>query len=256
MRISHLTQFTYQQKRGIAVKTKKISTKGLLLGAFISIALLASIAVGVFFTLFASNMKGRDIIVIPSFVGQKYAELEPHGRIRFDGELVYSETVPEGVIISQDPYAGARRKVADGECYTVKLTVSMGAEENRLPDLKRSAYTEAAAKLRALGAQIRIVSVYDENSEIDSVLYTSPDAGTRIKRGDRVTLFVCRKHIKGSVRVSDLTGLDQGTACAKLIAEGLLVGEIIQITHQLAVCEYFKGEIIPDIVVPTFYIQR
>lgn len=208
------------------MKNKEISSKRLLFGAFISIAVLATTAICVFFSLFASTKRDRETIIIPSFVGRKYAELEPHDRIRFESELVYSGSVPEGEIISQEPYSGARRKVADGELYTVKLTVSMGEEESKLPDLCNVTYTEAAAMLRALGAQIRIVSVYDENAELDRVLYTSPNAGARIKQGDKVTLFVCRKHVKGSVRVSDLTGLDQGSACAKLLSDGLLVGEI------------------------------
>lgn len=209
------------------MKNKEISSKRLLFGAFISIAVLVATAICVFFALFANSKRDRDTIIIPSFVGGKYAELEPQDRIRFESELVYSDNVPEGEIISQEPYSGARRKVADGELFTVKLIVSMGAEENKLPDLRNVTYTEAAAMLRALGVQIRIVSVYDENAEIDRVLYTSPDAGAKINRGDRVTLFVCRKHIKGSVRVSDLAGLDQGSACAKLLAEGLLIGEIL-----------------------------
>ena len=251
MRISHLTQFTYQQKRGIVVKTKKISTKGLLLGAFISIALLVSIAGGVLLALFGNKTKERDIIIIPSFVGQKYAELEPCDRISFESELVYSKRVPKGEIISQEPYSGARRKVADGECYTVKLTVSMGAEEQKLPDLSGVPYTEAASALRALGVQIRVVSVYDGDGDGDRVLYTSPDAGAKINRGDRVTLFVCRKHVKGSVRVSDLSGLDKGAACTKLLAEGLLVGEIVYAPSDTA----GEGIVISQSIAPGSYVR-
>jgi len=209
------------------VKKEEISSKKLLFGAVVSMAVLATTAICVFFALFVNTKRDRDIIIIPSFVGQKYTELEPHDRINFECELVYSDDVPEGEIISQTPYSGARRKVAFGALCTVKLTVSMGAEDRTLPDLKNYTYAQAASMLRTLGAQIRIVSVYDDEAEGDRVLYTSPTAGARIEHGDRVTLFVCRKHVKGSVRVRDLTGLTQKAACTKILADGLLLGEII-----------------------------
>ena len=233
------------------MKTKEKSIKGLLWAAFISLAVLVATAICIFLVLFSSTNKDRDIIIVPSFVGQKYAELEPHGRIRFEGELVYSESVPKGEIISQEPYSGARRKVADGESCTVRLTVSRGAEAQKLPDLSGVPYTEAASALRALGVQIRVVSVYDGDGDGDRVLYTSPDAGAKINRGDRVTLFVCRKHVKGSVRVSDLSGLDKGAACTKLLAEGLLVGEIVYAPSDTA----GEGIVISQSIAPGSYVR-
>ena len=217
--------FTYQ-KRGIAVKKKEISIKKLLFGALISLAVLISSAVCAFMFLFVSTQRVRDVIIIPSLVGRKYSEIQDYDRITFECEHVYSSDVPEGEIISQEPYSGARRKVAEGELYTVKLMVSLGEEDKTLPNLKNYTYADAARVLRELGAQIRIVSVYDDEAESDRVLHTSPKAGERIERGERVTLFVCRKHIKGSVKVRDFVGYDQGAACAQMIADGLLVGEI------------------------------
>lgn len=208
------------------MKNKEISSKRLLFGALISLAVLAATATCIFFALFVNTKRDRDIIIIPSFVGQKYSEIEAHDRINFECELVYSDDVPEGEVISQTPYSGARRKIEFGELCTVKLTVSMGAEDRTLPDLKNFTYAEAAAALRSLGAQIRIVSIYDDEAESDRVLYTSPTVGERIEYGDRVTIFVCRKHVKGSVKVRDLTGLTQKAACTKILADGLLLGEI------------------------------
>ena len=233
------------------MKTKEKSIKELLWAALISLAVLAATATCIFLVLFASTNKDRDIIIVPSFVGRKYSELEPCDRIRFESELVYSDSVPEGTIISQEPYAGARRKVAEDEIYTVKLVVSMGADEQKLPDLSGVPYTEAASVLRALGVQIRVISVYDGDGDGDRVLYTSPDAGAKINRGDRVTLFVCRKHVKGSVRVSDLSGLDKGAACTKLLAEGLLVGEIVYASSDTV----GEGIVISQSIAPGNYVR-
>ena len=79
-----------------------------------------------------------------------------------------------------------------------------------------------------MGAEIRIVSVYDDEKERDVVLYTSPKAGADIERGDTVTLFVIRNHIHGSVRVKNVAGLPLDEAAAEILAQGLTLGEIKQ----------------------------
>ena len=67
---------------------------------------------------------------------------------------------------------------------------------------------------------------YDSEAEADEVLRTSPEAGEALRRGDRVTLFVARRHIKSSVRVPALVGLRLEDACLRALSAGLVTGEI------------------------------
>ena len=180
----------------------------------------------------------------------KSAAQQTGGDIKLESELVFSSDVPEGEIISQFPYAGARRKVADGEEYTVTLTVSAGKEENRLPSLEGYKYPSAAAILRSMGAEIRIVSVYDDEKESDVVLYTSPKSGVDIERGDTVTLFVSRNHIHGSVKVKSVVGLPLDIAATELLAQGLTLGEIKQEYSD----EYEAGTVISQSVREGSYV--
>ena len=210
------------------VKNENKGLRNLVFGAIASCGVLA-LVIGCIFAYFSAELYGgREVIEIPSFVGRRFEDIANVDGIRLESELVFSSDVPEGEIISQFPYAGARRKVAEGEEYTVTLTISAGKEENRLPSLEGYKYTSAAAVLRSMGAEIRIVSVYDDEKERDVVLYTSPKAGADIERGDTVTLFVIRNHIHGSVRVKSVAGLPLDEAAAEILAQGLTLGEIKQ----------------------------
>lgn len=210
------------------MKTKSTdkNIKRLAVFAYISVAVFILTAIFVFAYFFINFDGERSTIEIPSFVGQKYTEILPSDRIKIESELVFSDTVSEGEVISQFPNAGAKRKLAQGEKYTVKLMVSMGKETRTIPNLINTKYIEAAAALRSLGADIRIVSIYDDTHENDVVINTSPRVGEKIEPGAKVTLFVSRNRLHGSICVKDFSGIRQENACAEIIAEGLFVGEI------------------------------
>lgn len=231
-------------------KADNKTIKRLAIFALLSVVvfILATIIVFVYFFV---NLDGElEVIEIPKFVGKKYSEIQSFDKIELERELVFSDEIPEGEIISQFPYAGARRKLADGEKYTVKLTVSMGKETQSVPNLENYKYNEAAAALRSIGAKIRIVSIYDDKKEPDIILRSSPASGARIERGDTVTLFVARNHIHGSVCVKNFIGLPLDVACAELLAQGLTLGELIEQSSD----EFASGEIISQSIAPESYV--
>ena len=232
------------------VKKENKGLRNLVFGAIASLGVLA-LVVGCIFAYFSAELYGeREVIEIPSFVGKRFEDIADIDGIRLEGELVFSSNVPAGEIISQFPYAGARRKIVEGEEYTVTLTVSAGKEENRLPSLEGYKYTSAAAVLRSMGAEIRIVSVYDDEKDRDVVLYTSPSSGTNIERGDVVTLFVSRNHIHGSVQAKSVVGLPLDVAAAEILAQGLTLGEIKQDYSN----EYDAGVVISQSVSEGSYV--
>ena len=227
-------------------KTDRKTIKRLTIFALLSVAIFILTVICVFAYFFVNFDGEREIIEIPELAGKKYAEIQPFEKIEFERELVFSDEIPEGEVISQFPYAGARRKLAEGEKYTVKLTVSLGRETQRIPDLKDYKYNEAAAALRSIGAEIRIVSVYDDETEGDLVLESSPKAGERIERGDKVTLFVSRNHIQSPVCVKNFVGLPLDVACTEILAQGLTPGEISSGSSD----EFAAGMVISQSIAP------
>ena len=224
--------------------------KKLAIFALLSVAVFILTVICVFIYFFVNPDGEREIIEISSYAGKKYSEILPSRKIELERELVFSDDVPEGEIIAQFPNAGARRKIVKGEKYTVKLTVSLGKETKSIPNLENYKYNEASAALRSIGAEIRVVSVYDDNAESDMVLRTSPAAGVAVERGDTVTLFISRNHIRGSVCVKDFAGLPIEVACAEILAQGLNLGEVIELDDN----ECAEGAVVSQSVAPGSYV--
>ena len=233
-------------------KSNKKTIKKLAVFALLSVIIFILTATAAFVFFFVDLEGAREIIEIPNYVGRRLTDVVASDRIDFDVEAVFSSNVPEGEIMSQLPYAGARRKPADGEKYIVKLTVSLGRESQSLPKLEGMSYNAAATALRVLGARIKIVSVYDDKIERDTVLKTSPKAGDTVLRGDTVTLFVSRNHVNAPIRVKDYTGRAIEQASAEILAQGLCLGEVLH--------EYSdalpKGAVISQSIAPEMLVAH
>ena len=208
------------------MKNGLLSVRKFIIGALISFVVFLGMALFIFLMLFAVNDSDREIIVIPSYVGQELAKIQQTKSIKIESELIFSDTVPEGTVISQIPLGGSEKKVKKDGYYTVKLIVSLGKERFEIPDLINAHVTDAAADLRSVGARVRVISIYDKNAECDRVISTSPARGEKICAGDKVTLFVCRKKTQSSVKVENYVGMKLSDACAAILSSGLLIGDI------------------------------
>jgi serine/threonine-protein kinase len=184
--------------------------------------------------------------VIPELVGQNVAVIENVEGLQIDCEPVFSDDVPEGVIISQFPYGGARRNVAEGKKYTVNVSVSLGKELQSVPNLQGFRYLDAASALRSIGARIRVVSIYDDSVESDLVLRTSPEMGDKIEKGALVTLFVSRKHLHTPVQVKSYVGRASDSAFTDILADGLTIGEIFYETSDQYAADRVIGQSIME----------
>jgi serine/threonine-protein kinase len=96
----------------------------------------------------------------------------------------FSDSVPEGDVISQDPTTGPLFK---GD--TVELVVSKGPELVEVPRVIAMGVDAATEKLEALGFQVAV-----ENSDsyigLGFVFSTSPEAGDMVAKGSTITLYL------------------------------------------------------------------
>ncbi len=138
---------------------------------------------------------------------------------KIETEGVYSEDKEPGMIISQDPAAGEKRKVKEGEQFCViKLTVSRGVEVVKLPDYTGQENRAVDLALRELG--LIPVAKYEFNSSIELgfVIKTDPIPRTELKIGDTVTYYISRgAEEKGKVTVPNFVGMTEGSAYQTLI---------------------------------------
>ncbi|MCW2792621.1 MAG: protein kinase, partial [Nocardioides sp.] len=131
--------------------------------------------------------RGPKPITVRDFTGRDadlaQQKLEGRGLVVDRGTEEFSDTVPEGAVISQSPSSGTLFR---GD--TVTLVVSRGPELVKMPYVLASGVEAARAQLEALGFVVDV-----ENASgylgLGYVFSTDPDAGEMVPRGSRVTLF-------------------------------------------------------------------
>ena len=193
--------------------------------------------------------KERIVVEVPDFVGMDVSEIERQNYNHFviEKEPTYSDDVRAGTVISQTPEASAKRVIRGGkdERIPVKVKVSLGKEELKMPDLCGFDCYEAACRLRELGVTVRFVYVYKDGAEYDKVVQSSPKADEPIEKGDRVTLTVSREHIKHAVAVRDFRMMSQEEAVRTLMSDGLVLGRVITVPSTDEFDDVVIGQSIP-----------
>lgn len=133
-------------------------------------------------------------IKLPNLMGMNYDEVQAltqtNGEYAFTLKIyeeVYSNTVPEGEITAQLPFAGSMIKAGD----TVKVSVSLGASMRALPEI---AGLEAEAAMEALRAEgFAPAKVNQVNSEVavgNVIGYQSGQAGDVLAHGSVVQILI------------------------------------------------------------------
>ena len=203
---------------------EKRRTKRLFLWMIITALVCVLLFCGVFLYFFVPRDNDTFIFTVPTFVGLNERSIKSGSGADIEREWIYSSDVERGVVISQTPYANARRKIKNGELCKVTIYVSLGEKTERLPDLSGVDELSAAAALRSMGARVRCVPIYGEDSD-GCVLYTNPTVGQEIKEGDSVTVFVSRKRQSMPIKVPDFCGLELAEAYRRALSLGLCISD-------------------------------
>ncbi|MCD0445325.1 PASTA domain-containing protein [Glycomyces sp. A-F 0318] len=140
----------------------------------------------------------------------------------FDVELRdgYSESVPIGQVVSQDPGVGDRIR----QGATITVVISLGPERYQVPNVAGLSEDEARAELAKFDAEITVRRDYSTEYEANEVVGTEPAAGEEVKAGTPVTLIVSDGF--PPLTVPDVVGEGEDAARDAIEAEGLAVGEV------------------------------
>ena len=127
---------------------------------------------------------------VPNFVGLRYTT-DIKGNSAYDGFRIVmveqpSDTVAQGVVISQDPPAGTEKLMDD---QIVQITVSSGPNLVEMPDIIGFTQANASKKLDALGIQYKMVMVDNDGTmAAGCVADTDYKAGTKINAENVVVI--------------------------------------------------------------------
>jgi beta-lactam-binding protein with PASTA domain len=132
--------------------------------------------------------KGPQPVEIPNVTGQAAADAKQ--ALKTAGFTVktkedFSNEVADGLVISTEPGAGTKQPKGS----MVTMIVSKGPKTFDMPDVTGMRTGDAQSELEQLGLVVKI-SVLPIQNPPDTVLLQSPGAGTTVKQGDVVTLYV------------------------------------------------------------------
>ncbi|MEV3938823.1 PASTA domain-containing protein [Glycomyces sp. NPDC049804] len=159
----------------------------------------------------------------PSLLDQSRESVEAFAEeAGFEVEIVdgYSESVPVGGIVSQDPDVGDR--VRRGS--TITVVVSQGPERYQVPNLAGLPEDEAREELSKFDAEVKVEHEYSVDIRAGEVTRTDPAAGEEVKAGTPVTVFVSDGF--PPLTVPNVVGKSEDDARADITTEGLEIGEV------------------------------
>lgn len=204
---------------GMQQQSPRNNTKRNVILAIIALILIGGIG---FFVANAAGLFGGTVTV-PDVVG--YTEQDARDSLREAGlkvgriKLEKSNTVPEGMIISQDPKADTQ--VQPGS--VVNLTISSKEETVNVPNLKGLTAAEAEQQLAAYGLVGAAKQDYSDTIEAGKVCDQDPAVNSQVAVGSTVTYTVSTGKKPEIVSVPDVRGMGEGEAAAALQNRGLSV---------------------------------
>ena len=160
----------------------------------IIIGVAAAAILALFGILYVSGIigGGGKEVTVPDVKGMSYSEakevLEAKGlKIEKADEPIASQKIEKGKIVSQTPSKNS--KVKKGR--TVRVILSAGNTELKVPDLKGLSYKEAL--LSEMGLQISKGDEVDSDSVTEGLIASQyPSAKTKVDKGDIITVNISR----------------------------------------------------------------
>ena len=177
--------------------------------------------------LFKPLEKEPTTVEMPNLCGENINNVQVPEWLKVDIEYRYNENTPAGVVFTQTPTGGSRRRLVEGKPCQVTLVVSLGRESIRLPAMTGRDVYEVSTELRNLGLVVNTVAE-PSPYEVGRVLSCEPRAGESVPRGATVTLTVSQGEKQKTVSVPQLCGLTRADALIRLWLCQLNVGEVIE----------------------------
>ena len=173
--------------------------------------------------------EGQETVTVPDFEGLTLSEIDPAEWLEIKTEYRYDDGTPSGVILSQTPSGGSRRKIGqDRPTCDLTLTVSLGRETAQLPDLIGADVRVATVKLREAGFVVKTVISAGAYAE-GEVYRMEPHGGDVLPVGTEVTLYAGAGAPAVTVTVPNLCGLSRGDALTRLWLSQLAVAELLEV---------------------------
>lgn len=203
-------------------------SSAIMVGAIAGVIVLAAIICVV---LFGINMKNK--VEVPNFNGMNY-----YNDIQGNKEYEVFEFVTEfaedgnrenGTVIEQEP--GDDKKVKPGSKVTLTI---VNNQELKLIDKSIIGMSKADADEYLISNKLKpqYINEYSETVKPGNVIKTVPEAGTSVKSGSTVKVYIATD-VKEEVEVPKVIGCGKDEAEQLLIGSGLTLGQVTEVNSDL-----------------------
>lgn len=214
------------EKRSIGGTKAEKKRMAIIIGAFAAVLLLIFIVFSLIFRGFGNGESGGN--KVPNIIGMTVEQAEKMVGIKniFTIEVVgtkESSKYEDGQIISQDPDEGTLRK----NNLTIKVYVCAKEEKSYMPTVVGYSEAEAKSVLKnmGLGLSVQVLEKASDTVGKGIVITTNPEAGSEIRKGNSVILYVSSgKEIK-PVTIPSFIGMNEKNAISSAESLGLVVGD-------------------------------
>jgi serine/threonine protein kinase len=191
-------------------------------------------------------------VLVPDLAGRTLEEAqqilgEYNLRAAVRGE-VYSQDVPVGHVVSQEPAANRKIKIN----RTVWVTLSKGPEYLSVPDIVGQSLENAQRFLKQAGLKIGNVQEQFSSEAVGIILSQNPPSRTRLARGSTVDVIVSKGEEPElqTVTVPAFVGKHQREVASELSSLGLKLGSVSERPSQVAPGEVIEQSPLPGASVP------
>lgn len=194
-----LKETKVESKDDDEIKSKKITEKDLkrkenkllLILAIVFTGLIVVITTLVFLLPKLTEVKEIEVppVARMTLVDAENTLKEKGFTIAEETKTISSEEIPEGYVVKTDPQAGSTRK----EGAEIVIYVSAGENSYVLEDLKgKDATVEGTLLEEVHGLYVLKKSIEDKENKYKAgeIIKTEPEAGTKMKAGDTVILYI------------------------------------------------------------------
>jgi len=177
---------------------------------------------------------------IPRVVGMSFddatAALEKAGFHVLKGQTRFHKTIPEGIVLEQDPPAGSLQKRG----AEVTVAVSGGQARATVPEVKGLSQQQARIAIENAGFTFGSVSQQTSDQARGAVIASDPPAGSSLDLPATVSITLSQG--PSSVQIPDLTGRSLSDARSALEQLGLTLGGTSQDTSSFMVENTVLGQ--------------
>ncbi len=203
-------------------------SSAIMIGAIAGVIVLAAIICVV---LFGINMKNK--VEVPNFNGLNYyndiKDNKDYESFEFVTEFAEDGNRENGTVVKQNP--GEDKKVKPGSKVTLTI---VNNQDLKLIDKSIIGMSKADADEYLISNKLKpqYINEYSETVKPGNVIKTVPEAGTSVKSGSTVKVYIAT-NVKEEVEVPKVIGCGKDEAEQLLIGSGLSLGQVTEVNSDL-----------------------